>query len=261
MRFQWLLEKDYKSFGINFKTYVVLVMIMLFSTMVHAIHKYHVRYRRSLRPIFSASTFVSVFCWALLIMSKVLVYVICFINTPGLIFMPVLIRILISFITFECLEEDFKSKEKHEKFVYLLVTFMVPVSLPSKELKTSKKLYMLNFILYFVECVGLLCFGLFMRNYYHNRPYCTYFEKLAQRLDLSFNTLLFLLFGLVLAASGICSLLLWISSKYFHPKDKLMPKELKKNENDKEAFDDEFEYDLTVTSFGSGSNFSKETSF
>ena len=100
-----------------------------------------------------------------------------------------------------------------------------------------------------------------MRNYYHNRPYCTYFEKLAQRLDLSFNTLLFLLFGLVLAASGICSLLLWISSKYFHPKDKLMPKELKKNENDKEAFDDEFEYDLTVTSFGSGSNFSKKTSF
>ena len=40
-----------------------------------------------------------------------------------------------------------------------------------------------------------------------------------------------------------------------------MPKELKKKDNDKEAFDEEFEYDLTVTSFGSGSNFSKETSF
>ena len=138
MRFQWLLEKDYESFGINFKTYVLLVMIMSFSTMVHAIHKYHVRYRRSLRPIFSASTFVSVFCWALLIMSKVLVYVICFINTPGLIFMPVLIRILISFITFECLEEDFKSKEKHEKFDYLLVTFMVPVLFLQKNSRLVK---------------------------------------------------------------------------------------------------------------------------
>ena len=88
VRFKWLLDKDYKSFGLDFKTYIMITMMVSFSTMIKAVYNYHVRHRSSLRPMFSLSTFVLVFCWALLIVCKVVVYVICFINTPALIFIP-----------------------------------------------------------------------------------------------------------------------------------------------------------------------------
>ena len=100
VRFQWLIEKDYKSFGLDFKTYIIFTMTVSFLTMIHAIYKYHNRHRRSLRPMASLATPILLVTWSMLITTKVFVYVICFINTPGLFFAPVLIKMVVSFLLF-----------------------------------------------------------------------------------------------------------------------------------------------------------------
>ena len=97
-RFHWLLEKDYKSFGINFQTYILLTMTISFLTTIHAIYKYHNRHRMSMRPMASLATPVLLIAWSLLITMKVFVYVICFINTPGLFFVPVMIKMFVSLL-------------------------------------------------------------------------------------------------------------------------------------------------------------------
>ena len=264
VRFKWLLDKDYKSFGLDFKTYIMITMMVSFSTMIKAVYNYHVRHRSSLRPMFSLSTIVLVFCWALLIVSKVVIYVICFINTPALIFIPIVLRIFVSFIIFECLDNDFKMKEVHEKFIYLLVSFLAPISMASKQLKSTKKLYILNFILYCAECFCLLFFCLIMRYFYHNKLYCSYFGKLAQKFNSSFDNLLILLFGLVLFVSCFCSFLLWFSNKSFHPKNRLMSTK-SRNKDSIEMPHHENCNNLCFTqesdSSGSGQNLSQETAF
>ena len=93
VRFHSLLEKDYKSFGINFETYIIITMTVSFLTMIHAIWKYHNRHRRSLRPMASLATPILLFTWSMLITTKVFVYVVCFINTPGFFFIPALLTI------------------------------------------------------------------------------------------------------------------------------------------------------------------------
>ena len=102
-RFQWLVEKDFKSFGIDFKTYIILTMIVSFLSMIHAIYKYHNRYRRSLRPMTNIGTPILLFTWTLLIVSKIIVYVIAFINTPGFFFVPALIKMFFPFFFYRFL--------------------------------------------------------------------------------------------------------------------------------------------------------------
>ena len=139
-RFQWLVEKDFKSFGIDFKTYIILTMIVSFLTMIHAIYKYHSRYRRSLRPTTQLGTPLLLFTWTLLIITKVSVYLIAFINTPGFFFVPILIKMALSFVLFQIFVDDFIRKQNHQKFIYLLISFLLPISLPSKQCKSMKRL-------------------------------------------------------------------------------------------------------------------------
>ena len=133
VRFQWLVEKDFKSFGIDFKTYIIITMTVSFLTMLHAIYKYHNRHRKSLRPKASLGTPLLLFTWSLLIVTKVAVYVIAFINTPGFFFVPMLVKMFVSFILFQFLVEEFKEKNNHEKFIFLLISFLLPAFFhPSK---------------------------------------------------------------------------------------------------------------------------------
>ena len=145
VRFQWLVEKDFKSFGIDFKTYIVVSMMVSFFTMIHAIYKYHNRHRRSLRPKASLATPLLLFTWSILIVTKVFIYVIAFINTPGFFCVPVLLKMLLSFIIFQFAVDEFKKKQSHEKFIYILICFLLPASLPSNHIKSMKKLNIINF--------------------------------------------------------------------------------------------------------------------
>ena len=236
VRFQSLLEKDYKSFGINFETYILITMTVSFLTMIHAIWKYHNRHRRSLRPMASLATPILLFTWSMLITTKVFVYVVCFINTPGFFFIPALLKMFVSFVLFEVLLEDFREKRKHEKFIYLLISFMVPTSLPSKRFKSMRRLYITNFVLYFLECTGVLIFAAAMKYFYHNKLYCRFYEELPKQLFgdssyvTSFDLLLFQIFVIVIFVTLLSGLLIWLYSNYLHPRNKLFDGEFRKEE-------------------------------
>ena len=138
------------------------------------------------------------------------------------------------------------------------------VNILSWIIKSTKKLYILNFILYCAECFCLLFFCLIMRYFYHNKLYCSYFGKLAQKINLSFNILLILIFGIVLFVSYFCSFLLWFSNKSFHPKNILMSTK-SRNKDSIEMPHHENCNNLCFTqesnSSGSGQNLSQETAF
>jgi hypothetical protein len=234
VRFHWLVEKDYKSFGINFETYIIITMTISFLTMIHAIYKYHNRHRRSLRPMASMATPVLLLTWSLMITMKVFVYVISFINTPGLFFIPVLLKILVSLLLFQICG-FFREIRNHEKFIYLLISFMVPTSLPSEKFKSMRKLYIINFSLYFIECTGVLIFSAVMKYYYHNQLYCRFYEELPSlifgdtfTIITTFNHLLLLLFGLVTAVTVLSALLMWLYTNYLHPRIRLFDREFTK---------------------------------
>ena len=232
IRFKWLVEKDFKSFGVNFKTYVIGTMFISFVTMLHAILKYHNRHRRSLRPMASLGTPILLFMWSSMIVTKVMVYVIAFINTPGLFFVPVVIKMLISFILFQGFVDEFKVKQAHDKFIFIFISFLIPTSLPSQKFKSMLKVNIINFTLYFFECSCILVFAVILKHFYHNQLYCKFFAQLPQSLGYlsvtSFEHLLLIMFLLVVCVT-LCSIaLLVIYSKLLHPRTKLFktgPKE------------------------------------
>eukprot|EP00092_Neocalanus_flemingeri_P033785 GFUD01036733.1.p1 GENE.GFUD01036733.1~~GFUD01036733.1.p1 ORF type:complete len:485 (-),score=53.95 GFUD01036733.1:343-1797(-) len=224
VRFQWLLEKDFRSFGINFNTYIIATMTVSFLSLLHAIFKYHNRHRRSLRPLASLGTPLLLFAWSMLVVTKVFVYVVAFINTPGFFFVPAFIKMLVAFVLFQFLVDDFKKKQSHEKFIYILISFLLPVSLPSKDFKSMKKLNIINFMLYFLECTGVLAFAFFMKHFYHNQHYCQFYEKVPQIIigyspeDNQFELFLVLMLVVVLFVTLLSSLLLWLHAEFLHPK-------------------------------------------
>ena len=221
IRFPHLLDKDLKSFGIDFKTYIILTMVVSFPTMLYAIHRYHNRYRESLHPKTRLDTPFLVIIWTMLIVTKVVISDVAFVNTPGLIFLPFLVKIFVSFCNFQSLVEDFKKKEIHEKC--FLISFLIPISLPSKELKTMKLLNILNFFLYFLECFFLLIFAFLIKHFYHNKLYCQFYEKFPLKFldNTSFDFLLVMICGTLFFVTLITSLLLGIHAKYFHPRTRL----------------------------------------
>ena len=227
VRFHWLLEKDYKSFGLNFQTYIILTMAISFVTMIHAIYKYHKRNRRSLRPMASLATPVLLITWSLLITMKVFVYVICFINTPGLFFVPAIVKMFVSLFLFQLLVADFKEKRRHEKFIFLLISFIVPTSLPSEQFKSMRWLYFINFTLYYAECTGVLIFAAAMKHFYHNKLYCRFYEELPRLVfgdkfySDSFDIFLIQVFCLVTFVTLISGLFMVIYSKLLHPRTSL----------------------------------------
>ena len=227
IRFQSLVEKDFKSFGIDFHTYIIIAMVISFLTMLHAIYKYQHRFRSSLRPKASLGTALLLITWSMLIVMKIFTYVISFVNTPGLFWVPILIKMVLSFFLMEALVDDFKNKEKHEKFIYLLVSFLLPVSLPSKDCKSMKLLNVVNFFLYFLECLFVLIFAHLMKNFYHYKSYCKFYEEFPRKFfeDTNFDSFLAMVCGALIGVTLLSSFLLGIYSKYFHPSTKLFSRD------------------------------------
>ena len=122
--------------------------------------------------------------WTLLICTKLLVYLVCFANTPGLIFVPALIKMLLAYSLYTSFMPEFSQQERHDKMIYLLISFLLPVTLPSKTRKQTKRLNFINFSLYFLENTAILMFANLIKATYHNQHYCRFYSKLPHRLGL-----------------------------------------------------------------------------
>ena len=145
---------------------------------------YHRRYRTGVRPIFTAGTAVLLLAWTLLICTKLLVYLVCFANTPGLIFVPALIKMLLAYSLYTCFLPEFSQQERHDKMIYLLISFLLPVPLPSKTKISKKRLNFINFLLYLLENYAILGFAYLTKAVYHNQHYCRFYSKLPNTLGL-----------------------------------------------------------------------------
>merc|ERR1712016_481377 len=101
--------------------------------MVKAVLAYHNRTRESLRMMFSLSSFCTALMFVIILLAKIIVYMFGFQNTPGLFFVPVIVKIALTWILMSIFEPNFCSLMAHDKLVYLLVSFLVPISIPAKE--------------------------------------------------------------------------------------------------------------------------------
>ena len=100
-RFEWLVAKDTSSsFGLSFQIYMISVMSISFATMVSAILAYHNRDRKSVRNTFSLHTASLVLFWVILLVTKVTVYLFGFMNSPGLFWVPMLVKIGLLCVSF-----------------------------------------------------------------------------------------------------------------------------------------------------------------
>jgi len=238
-RFEWLVAKDNSSsFGLSFQIYVISVMSISFATMVSAILTYHNRDRKSVRNTFSLHTASLVLFWVILLVTKVTVYLFGFMNSPGLFWVPMLVKIGLLWLllaSFSCKDfEPFKALPAHDKFVYLLISSLVPVSIPSKDTKSNRKgLYIVSIVLFSLECLFVLLFAYLIRHFYHFEAYREFYGRiLLEKLNLDLNSVdfdslsLYLLVAVV-AAILVATLLLSVSNHCCHPKSTLFTSKAK----------------------------------
>jgi len=224
-RFSWLVQKDdFSNFGISFQMYVSFSMSISFVTMVFSIIKYHNRNRESLRPMFSMGTVLLTVMWITMLVTKVAVYFISLQNTPGFFFVPMVIRMAISWITLTCKEPTFVSMEPQDKMVYLLISFLVPVSIPSKS-KKPVRTYAVSMILFVFELLALLGFALFMKTFYHFELYSEFYDGLPSTLNLpahfNFESVIALMSMVVIIVALTSSMFLYVYTTCCHPSRKL----------------------------------------
>ena len=169
-RFQWLVNKDdFSTLGFSFQVYVTSVMGLSFFTMLSALMKYNNRGRKSMRKMFSLQTICVLLSWIVLLAIKVAIYVVGFMNSPGLFWVPMFLKMCLLWLVLSCTcsstcsscckpFEAFRCLLPHDKFVYLLVSCLVPVSIPSQETKSTKRLDMV--ILFFFKSFPVLVHAL-----------------------------------------------------------------------------------------------------
>ena len=245
-RFQWLLKsKDFSSFGLSFIVYVCVSMSVSFIGMLPALLTYHNRGRQSLRETVSLHTACLLTFWIILLVIKVAVYVFGFLNNPGLFWVPMVVKMLLLwlFLTYggpkcfcrpgnrcqpkiQCVPfKAFKSLPSYDKVVYILVSSLVPISIPSKETKSMKGLYAVSIILFFLECLFVLLFAYLIRHFYHFELYKDFYcNFLPEKLNTdSFDGLVVYMLLAVFASTAIAFLLLCTGNNCCHPKASLFP--------------------------------------
>merc|ERR1719490_328019 len=165
-------------------------MGLSFFTMLSALIKYNNRGRKSMRKMFSLQTASTLLLWITLLVIKVAIYVVGFMNSPGLFWVPMFLKICLLWLVLSCTcscsscckpFEAFRSLLPHDKFVYLLVSCLVPVSIPSQETKSTKRLYLVSVILFFFECFLVLVYALLIKHFYHYDKFRQFFENVLPR--------------------------------------------------------------------------------
>ena len=223
LRFRWLVKKDFSSFGINFQTYVIVSMTISFVTMVLAIRKYANRFRANLRSTASLRTVLEIVFLTSLVLTKLCVYIIGFLNTPGFFFVPMIVHIALALILLNIFEPNFNSMPNHDKLVYLLISSLVPVSIPVEKKTALPIHYLISLVLFFLECFAILAFAFFMKTYYHFNSFKNFYKGFQNLIKVSyavtnFDELLFLCVICVLGVTLIASFLLIVQSTACHPK-------------------------------------------
>jgi len=215
--------------------FVVASMCVAFFTMLKAVLAFHNRNRESLRPMCSLENLSTVAMFLFILVAKVIVYIVGFQNTPGLFFVPVVVKILASCILLNLFEPEFRSLLTHEKLTYVLVSFLVPLSIPCKDKKKMGKTYGISLFLFLVESSSIILYAVLIKKFYHFqlfRKFYQEFPKLLQLGQFSFETLAVLLFFTCLVAFLIATMLSYLASKRFHPINSLFkPKNPENTEN------------------------------
>ena len=225
-------KDDFNSFGLNFQVFVIASMCVAFFTMLKAVLAYHNRNRESLRPMCSLSNLSTVAMFLFILVAKVIVYIVGFQNTPGLFFVPIVVKILASWILLNTFEPEFRALLAPERMTYLLVSFLVPLSIPCRDKKKMGRTYGISLFLFLVEGSSIVLYAVLIKRYYHFhlfRKFYDEFPKLLQLGQFSFETLAILLFLTCLIAFLIATMLSYLASKCFHPINSLFKP--KKTEN------------------------------
>ena len=225
-RFGWLIKNDsLSSFGVDFKTFIAISMSISFLTMVLALLKYHTRARESLRPKFAVSNLLVFLMFVIILVTKVAIYVVGFQNTPALFWVPALIKVIINWLVLNFVEETFRTLAKHDKVVYILVSFLVPMPIPTKTPKRMTRVYGISLFLFYLECGAIIFYTFLIKNYYHFEAFREFYEKFPEKLDLSefkFETIAFLMFLAMMAVTLSSFILLLLYTRCCHPRDSLL---------------------------------------
>ena len=208
MRFDWLVKKDdFDSFGINFQMFVLASMSISFFCMVKAVLAYHKRTRESLRMIFSLNTVCTVLMLVVILLVKIGVYIFGFQNTPALFFVPVIVKISLTWVLMSIFDSNFPLMAAHDKITYLLVSFLVPTSIPSKDKKKSRmgRNYGISLFLFYAECSLIVLYAVMIKKHYHFKLFRDFYKEFPKLLRLSqfhFETVEYINFNLFLPLSA-----------------------------------------------------------
>jgi hypothetical protein len=130
--------------------------------------------------------------------------------------------------------------EPNDKMIYLLVSFLVPVSMPSQKVKSMGKTYAISLFLFYVECGSILLFALLMKHFYHFDSFRTFFSDFHRTMGIglvqTFDGLIFIMFLCSIAATMVSALCFTLYSRCCHPSTNLfssmkVPKEKQKANN------------------------------
>ena len=204
-------------------------MILAFASMLMAIRKYHNRTREHLRPMSSFNSLLMLLMWTVILVTRISVYILSFLNTPGFFFVPMLVKILASVCLLYKYVPTFRKMEHHQRLVYLLISFLVPISIPSKDTKKMQGAYTISLILFFLECFPILCFPFALKRFYHFSEFCQVYSDFPQVIHTesifsflnSFKNLWFALLVAVPFISIVSGVGILLSTKVFHPKNSL----------------------------------------
>ena len=98
LRLRIVIKKDQiLGFEFDFVTFVLITMAFSCITMMLGVRAYHIRNKKLLRPMFSMGKVVLTFSWIILIATKIILNAVCFINYPGLVAVPVIVQIIITY--------------------------------------------------------------------------------------------------------------------------------------------------------------------
>merc|ERR1712107_37493 len=120
----------------------------------------------------------------------------------------------------------------HDKITYLLVSFLVPMSIPTTEKKKSKmgRNYGISLFLFYAECSLIILYAVMIKKHYHFKLFQDFYRDFPNLLRLSrynFETVAFFLFLICLAATLVAGLLRCLANRCFHPTSSLFtPKQV-----------------------------------
>ena len=131
LRLKTLIQTDYFNyFGISFEYIIMISMVLSVLSIFTTFWSYHTRSKQRFRRLLSTSTFLQLVTWILLIATKLFVYVISFINFPGLFFVPVIIQFCVtaSVFSFTNVSPSFRASAWHDRMIHCMVCCVLPLA-------------------------------------------------------------------------------------------------------------------------------------